>query len=62
VNNREAIGWYDKTAVYLPTARLRDASNGQVREQWLASLLKDRKLLARQGGLAAEKWRVPDER
>jgi hypothetical protein len=49
VNNREAIGWYDKTAVYLPTARLRDASNGQVREQWLASLLKDRKLLARQG-------------
>jgi hypothetical protein len=49
VNNREAIGWYDDDAVYLPTFRLREACRGQAREQWIASLLRDRGMLARQG-------------
>ena len=52
VNNREAIGWYDEEAVYLPTARLRDACLGLAKERWIASLLRDREMLTREGDAA----------
>ncbi len=57
-NNREAVGWYDADAVYLPISRAREAAGGTVKDQFLAQLLQDRGLLARRHDArrAAVRW------
>jgi hypothetical protein len=52
INNREAVGWYDDTTVYLPTVRLREACKGILKEQHIAQLLRDRDMLSQQGDAA----------
>jgi hypothetical protein len=44
---RDAIGWYDAEAVYLPTARLREAAGGSLKEAEIARALDGRGLLAK---------------
>jgi hypothetical protein len=46
VNNREAVAWYDKDAVYLPKDRLREAAGCMLKEAHIAAVLKTRQLLA----------------
>ncbi len=45
--SRDAVGWYDGDAVYLPTARLREAAGGALKETEIAKAL-DRPGPARQ--------------
>lgn len=45
-NNREAVGWYDDDAVYLPTRRIREAAGSTLKEQEIARILDERALLA----------------
>ena len=39
INNREAVGWYDHDAVYLPTNRASEAAGGVLKEQRIAAVL-----------------------
>jgi hypothetical protein len=45
-NNRESVGWYDDTAVYVPSRRIREAAGSALKEQEIARLLDQRGLLA----------------
>ncbi|MGE3405075.1 MAG: hypothetical protein AB7K63_20985, partial [Vicinamibacterales bacterium] len=47
LNNREAVAWYDETAIYVPTQRLREAVGETVKAQHVVKALTDRNLLAR---------------
>jgi hypothetical protein len=48
-NNRDAIGWFDDTAVYIPVDRIADAAGGMLSERAIGRMLADRNLLARTG-------------
>jgi hypothetical protein len=45
--HRDALGWYDEDAVYLPTARLREAAGGTLKESEIAKALDEQGLLAK---------------
>src|SRR5256885_14727283 len=45
-NNREAVGWYDETAVYIPTDRIREAAGNALKQTEIGALLHKRGLLA----------------
>lgn len=45
INNREAVAWYDDTAIYIPKGRLREAAGGTLRESQVASIIARRGLL-----------------
>ena len=47
LNNREALGWYDANAVYIPVARVRDAAGKTIKEQQIGKILEQRGLLER---------------
>ncbi|MGJ5029090.1 DUF927 domain-containing protein [Bradyrhizobium sp. HKCCYLS2038] len=47
LNNREAVAWYDATAIYLPVQRLREASGETLKAQQIVKALIDRNLLAK---------------
>lgn len=44
---RDTVAWYDNSAVYLPTDRIREAAGGALKEQQIAKVLNDRGLLAK---------------
>jgi hypothetical protein len=44
---RDAVGWYDDTTVYLPTARLREAADGTLKESEVAKALAAKGLLTK---------------
>lgn len=46
LNNREAVAWYDDTAIYMPVQRLREASGETLKAQQVVKALVDRSLLA----------------
>jgi hypothetical protein len=46
-NNREAVGWYDDDAVYIPTAHIREAAGGSFKETQIAEVLDRLNLLAK---------------
>jgi hypothetical protein len=50
INNREAVGWYDRDTVYLPTNRAAEAAGGVLTEQRLAAVLDQGGHLSRRGG------------
>ena len=45
--SREALGWYDHDAVYLPTGRIREAAGGTLKEVQIARILDREGLLAK---------------
>jgi len=47
LNNREAVAWYDETAIYLPVQRIREASGESLKAQQVAKALIDRGLLVK---------------
>jgi hypothetical protein len=47
VNNREAVAWYDDTAIYIPKQTLREAAGSSLRETEVASILSRRGLIAK---------------
>jgi hypothetical protein len=47
---RDAVGWYDDEAVYLPAERLREAAGGTLKEIEIAKALLARNLLAKRQG------------
>lgn len=47
VNNRDAVGWYDDTAVYIPIDRLREAAGNALKQSQIGALLHKRGLLAK---------------
>jgi hypothetical protein len=49
LNNREAVGWYDDEAVYLPTNRISEAAGGALKEQRIAAVLEEGGYLSRRG-------------
>jgi hypothetical protein len=49
-NNRDAVGWYDDNAVYIPVDRIAEAAGGVLSERAIGRMLKDRDLLARHKG------------
>jgi hypothetical protein len=46
---RDAVAWYDNSAVYLPTERIREAAGGALKELLIAKALNERGLLAKRG-------------
>jgi hypothetical protein len=46
-NNRDALGWYDDEAVYLPTSLVREAAGGALKETQIARVLDERGYLAK---------------
>jgi Domain of unknown function (DUF927)/Toprim domain len=46
-NNRDALGWYDEEAVYLPTKLIREAAGGALKETQIARLLNEKGYLAK---------------
>jgi hypothetical protein len=46
-NNRDAIGWYDDHAIYIPVERIVDAAGGVLSERAIGRMLERRGLLAR---------------
>jgi len=46
-NNRDALGWYDEEAVYLPTNLIREASGGALKETQIARVLDEKGYLAK---------------
>jgi hypothetical protein len=46
-NNRDALGWYDEEAVYLPTNLIREASGGALKETQIARILDEKGYLAK---------------
>ncbi len=49
VNNREAVGWFDKDTVFLPTNRIAEAAGGALKEQRIAAVLDKGGHLSRRG-------------
>ena len=47
INNREAVAWYDESAIYVPKTRLREAAGNGLRESQVASILERRGMLAK---------------
>ena len=47
INNRDAVGWYDETAVYIPTDRIREAAGNALKQSQIGALLHNRGLLAK---------------
>jgi putative DNA primase/helicase len=47
INNREAVAWYDESAIYVPKTRLREAAGNGLRESQVASILGRRGMLAK---------------
>jgi hypothetical protein len=47
-NNRDAVGWYDDHAVYMPVDRIADAAGGVLSERAIGQMLQRRDLLAEQ--------------
>jgi hypothetical protein len=47
INNREAVAWYDDTAIYIPKQTLHEAAGGNLRESEIASILGRRGLIAK---------------
>lgn len=47
VNNREAEGWYDEDAVYLPASAIHSATGNVLKERQIGVLLESRGMLAR---------------
>lgn len=45
--SRDAVGWWDDSAVYLTPTRLIEAAGGAMKEEALAKLLNDRDLIAK---------------
>jgi len=45
-NNRDAVGWYDDRAVYIPVDRIADAAGGVLSERAIGRMLQRRELLA----------------
>jgi hypothetical protein len=45
--SREALGWYNDAAVYLPTSRIREAAGGALKEVEIARVLDQQGLLAK---------------
>lgn len=45
LNNREAVAWYDDTAIYVPVQRLREASGETLKAQQVVKALVERNLL-----------------
>jgi hypothetical protein len=58
LNNREAVAWYDDTAIYMPVHRLREASGETLKTQQVVKALVDRNLLDKRqdGRRAAVRW------
>ena len=48
-NNRDAGGWYDETAVYIPVDRIAEAAGYVLGERAIGAMLKARGLLAKTG-------------
>jgi hypothetical protein len=46
-NNRDALGWYDEEAVYLPTSVIREAAGGALKETQIARVLDEKGYLAK---------------
>jgi hypothetical protein len=46
-NNRDALGWYDGAAVYLPTNLIREAAGGALKETQIARFLDEKGYLAK---------------
>ena len=46
-NNRDALGWYDDEAVYLPTNAIRQAAGGALKETQIARILDEKGYLAK---------------
>jgi hypothetical protein len=46
-NNRDAIGWYDGSAIYIPVDRIVEAAGGMLSERAVGRMLSRRKLIAR---------------
>ena len=44
---RDAVAWFDKSTVYLPVKRLREAAGDVLKEQLIVKVLSERGLLAR---------------
>jgi hypothetical protein len=47
INNREAIGWYDDKAVYIPKDRLHEAAGKTLKRTQVANILNDKGLLVK---------------
>ena len=58
LNNREALAWYDETAIYIPTQRLREAAGETLKTQHIVKALEDRDMLAHRHDArrAAVRW------
>lgn len=58
LNNREAVAWYDETAIYLPAQRLREASGETLKAQHVVKVLVGRDLLDKRhdSKRAAVRW------
>ena len=58
LNNREAVAWYDDTAIYMPVQRLREASGETLKAQQVVKALIERELLAKRHNnrRAAVRW------
>ena len=58
LNNREALAWYDATAIYIPTERLREAAGETLKTQHIVRALEERDMLARRHDAkrAAVRW------
>ncbi|CAA7614957.1 DUF927 domain-containing protein [Magnetospirillum sp. SS-4] len=48
-NNREAVAWYDRDAIYIPAHRLREAAGETLKAAQISRILTDRDMLARRG-------------
>ncbi|KIL98254.1 MAG: DUF927 domain-containing protein [Magnetospirillum sp.] len=48
-NNREAVAWYDRDAIYIPAHRLREAAGETLKAAQISKILTDRDMLARRG-------------
>jgi hypothetical protein len=46
-NNRDALGWYDDNAVYLPTNGIREAAGSALKETQIARILYKKGYLAK---------------
>ena len=47
VNNRDAFGWYDEKAVYIPKSRLYEAAGKALKRTQVANILNERSLLVK---------------
>jgi len=47
LNNREAVAWYDASAIYIPKDRLREAAGNSLQESQVASILQRHGMLVK---------------